>query len=79
VDWSEKPHSWFAAYGPSDPGDTPTIVSCVMFENMGEGVTYAAPVTKKIYEWYVANEAPPSSATDTTATDDTETDDGGGG
>jgi penicillin-binding protein 2 len=49
----DKPHSWFAAYGPGDNGDTATIASCVMFENMGEGVSYAAPVTRKIYDWYV--------------------------
>jgi penicillin-binding protein 2 len=49
----EKPHSWFAAYGPGDERDTATIVSCVMLENMGEGVSYAAPVTRKIYDWYV--------------------------
>jgi penicillin-binding protein 2 len=53
TDWSEKPHSWFAAYGPSDKGDKPTIASCIMIENVGEGVTYAAPITKNVYEWYI--------------------------
>lgn len=48
-----KPHAWFAAYGPSDNGDEATIASCIMIENVGEGVTYAAPITRAVYEWYV--------------------------
>ena len=74
ADWSEKPHSWFAAYGPSDSGDTPEIASVVMFENMGEGVSYAAPVTRNIYQWYVANEA--SSGTKPEEAGDSGADDG---
>jgi penicillin-binding protein 2 len=46
-----KPHSWFAAYGPS--GDTSTIASVVMIESIGEGVAYAAPATRRIYEQYL--------------------------
>lgn len=47
----DRPHSWFAAYAPY-PGDggTADIASIVMVENSGEGVTYAAPVTKIIYQ-----------------------------
>lgn len=45
-----KPHSWFAAFGPY--GNTAEISSIVMVENSGEGVTYAAPITKTIYtDW----------------------------
>jgi penicillin-binding protein 2 len=50
-DGSTKPHSWFAAYGPAD-GEA-TIASVVMFEQVGEGVQFAAPVTKAIYEAYI--------------------------
>lgn len=51
---SSRPHSWFAAYGPYPADGSPaTISSIVMVENVGEGVSYAAPVTKKIYEYYV--------------------------
>jgi penicillin-binding protein 2 len=45
------PHSWFAAYGPA--GEESTIASVVMFEQVGEGVQFAAPVTKAIYEAYI--------------------------
>lgn len=45
-----KPHSWFAAFGPY--GETAEIASIVMVESSGEGVTYAAPITKTIYaDW----------------------------
>ena len=45
-----KPHSWFAAFGPY--GETPTITTIVMIENIGEGGTYAAPATKAIFDAY---------------------------
>jgi penicillin-binding protein 2 len=51
LDRTSTPHSWFAAFGPY--GDESTITSIVMFENAGEGVSYAAPATRKIYDAYV--------------------------
>jgi penicillin-binding protein 2 len=45
-----KPHSWFAAFGPY--GETATVASVVMIENIGEGGKYAAPATKKIFDAY---------------------------
>ena len=52
LDGSDKPHSWFAAYGPGTGKDV-EIASCVMFENVGEGVSYAAPATRKIFEAFL--------------------------
>ena len=52
----KKPHSWFAAFGPY--GEEATIASAVMIENAGEGVAFAAPVTKRIYEAYLASDLP---------------------
>ncbi|MCO5215900.1 MAG: penicillin-binding transpeptidase domain-containing protein [Thermomicrobiales bacterium] len=50
----ERPHSWFAAYAPyPGNGEPAEIASIVMFENTGEGVTFAAPVTKEIYQIYL--------------------------
>jgi penicillin-binding protein 2 len=43
-----KPHSWFAGFGPS--GATAEIASAVMFESAGEGVSFAAPTTRRIYD-----------------------------
>jgi len=54
LDGTNKPHGWFAGYGPGQ-NDEPTIASVVMFENVGEGGTYAAPATRKIYESYIAD------------------------
>ena len=47
----QKPHSWFAAFGPY--GEEATISSIVMVESSGEGVTFAAPRTRTIYEAYL--------------------------
>lgn len=46
-----KPHSWFAAFGPY--GERATIASIVMVESSGEGVSFAAPRTRQIYEAYI--------------------------
>jgi len=53
LDGSEDPHSWFASYGGED-GEA-TIASVVMVENIGEGVSYAAPATRLVYDWYIAS------------------------
>lgn len=47
----QTPHSWFAAFGPY--GEEAAIASIVMVESSGEGVTYAAPRTRVIYEAYL--------------------------
>jgi penicillin-binding protein 2 len=47
----QKPHSWFAAWGPY--GKRATIASIVMVESSGEGIEFAAPRTKAIYEAYL--------------------------
>jgi penicillin-binding protein 2 len=47
----QTPHSWFAAFGPY--GNTATIASIVMIESSGEGITYAAPRTATIYQYYL--------------------------
>lgn len=48
---AQKPHSWFAAFGPY--GERATIASMVMVESSGEGVSFAAPRTRQIYEAYI--------------------------
>jgi penicillin-binding protein 2 len=47
INRAEKPHSWFAAFGPY--GDEAEITSIVMVESSGEGVSFAAPRTRDIY------------------------------
>lgn len=49
-----RPHSWFAAYAPIPSADGPVeISSIVMVENVGEGISYAAPITKVIYQHWL--------------------------
>lgn len=43
------PHAWFIAYAPKD---NPQIVVGVMVENSGDGSAVAAPITRRILEYY---------------------------
>ncbi len=62
---NDTPHSWFVSYGGAD-GEA-TIASATLVENRGEGVTYAAPATRMVYDWYItsdlADRSAPGSAT----------------
>ena len=49
-----KPHSWFAGFGPY--GAEAEIASAVIFESVGEGVSFAAPVTRRIYEAWLQSD-----------------------
>lgn len=58
----DNPHSWFAAFGPY--GDRSTIASVVMVESKGEGVAFAAPATRAIYEAYLKTDLAQVMGTD---------------
>ena len=49
-----KPHSWFAGFGPY--GAQSEIASAVMYESAGEGVSFAAPTTRLIYEAWLQSD-----------------------
>ena len=49
-----KPHSWFAGFGPF--GSEPEIASAVIFESVGEGVSFAAPATRRIYDAWLQSD-----------------------
>ena len=44
-----QPHSWFIAYAPADD---PQIAIVTMVENAGDGSAIAAPLTRRILEYY---------------------------
>jgi len=44
-----KPYAWFTAYVPADD---PQIAITVMYEHIGEGSVYAAPIVRQIIEAY---------------------------
>lgn len=44
-----RTHAWYTSYAPSD---NPQISLTVLVEAGGEGSSVAAPVARKIYEWY---------------------------
>lgn len=45
----DPPHSWFLAYAPAN---NPQIAIVTMIENSGEGSAIAAPITRRILEYY---------------------------
>jgi penicillin-binding protein 2 len=49
-----KPHSWFAGFGPY--GEQAQIASAVMYESAGEGVSFAAPATRRIYDAWLQSD-----------------------
>jgi penicillin-binding protein 2 len=51
---ASKPHSWFAGFGPY--GAQAEIASVVMFESVGEGVSFAAPTTRRIYDTWLQSD-----------------------
>lgn len=44
-----RPHAWFVAYAPADD---PQVAIVVMVENSGDGSAVAAPLTRRILEYY---------------------------
>jgi penicillin-binding protein 2 len=44
-----RPHSWFAAYAPANH---PEIAIAIIVENVGEGSSVAAPLTRQVVEAY---------------------------
>jgi penicillin-binding protein 2 len=43
------PHSWFGSYAPAD---NPEIAIAIIVEKVGEGSTFAAPMTRQVVEAY---------------------------
>lgn len=50
-----KDHSWFVCFAPMDK---PSIAICVMVENAGFGSTVAAPIAKKMTEYFIKGRWP---------------------
>ncbi|HEX6176859.1 MAG TPA: penicillin-binding protein 2 [Thermoanaerobaculia bacterium] len=48
--FKHKDHAWFASYGPSNPGQTPSMVVVVFVEHGGGGGSDAAPLAKLLFE-----------------------------
>lgn len=44
-----QPHSWFVAWAPRD---NPEIIISILIENAGDGSAVAAPITRRILEYY---------------------------
>lgn len=55
-----QPHAWFTVYGPSEMFDGgPEIVVTVIIEHGGEGSYVAAPIARKIFDYWFSSENKP--------------------
>ncbi|HEY5993101.1 MAG TPA: penicillin-binding protein 2 [Gallionellaceae bacterium] len=55
VDERNRDHAWFIAFAPADK---PRIALAVLVENGGHGGTTAAPIARKVFDYYLLNKVP---------------------
>jgi cell division protein FtsI/penicillin-binding protein 2 len=56
-----RPHAWFIAYSPKAD---PEIAITVVVENVGDGSAFAAPITRRILEYYYFGTEPIATVSD---------------
>ncbi|MHB8495151.1 MAG: penicillin-binding protein 2 [Casimicrobiaceae bacterium] len=59
VDERLRDHAWYEAYAPADH---PRIAVAVLVENGGFGAEAAAPIARKVFDFYLLGEAAPGAA-----------------
>jgi penicillin-binding protein 2 len=71
VDERLRDHAWFIAYAPADK---PTIALAVLVENGGFGAQAAAPIARRVLDYYLTGvtAAPPAAVAPAAAAPDTE-------
>jgi penicillin-binding protein 2 len=50
-----RDHAWYIAYAPAD---NPRIALAVLVENGGHGGTTAAPIARKVFDYYLLGKVP---------------------
>ena len=56
LDEYHRDHAWFIAFAPADK---PRIALAVLAENAGHGGSAAAPVARKVFDYYLLGKVPP--------------------
>ncbi len=59
VDERLRDHAWFMAYAPADK---PKIAVAVLVENGGFGAQAAAPIARKVFDYYLLGTTEPGAA-----------------
>ena len=59
LDWKLRDHALFIAFAPLE---NPSIVVAVMVENGGHGGSTAAPIARKVFDYWVTGHTPPGAA-----------------
>jgi penicillin-binding protein 2 len=57
IDERHRDHAWFIAFAPADK---PRIALAVLAENAGHGGSVAAPIARKVVDYYLLGKVPPS-------------------
>ena len=57
----KKDHAWFVCYAPFEK---PKIAMCVLVENSGFGGTYAAPIARKLIQFFLTRKKDPADMLD---------------
>jgi penicillin-binding protein 2 len=71
VDERLRDHAWFEAYAPADH---PRIAVAVLVENGGFGAAAAAPIARKVFDYWLLGEAEPGAAKEMPGASDDEGD-----
>jgi penicillin-binding protein 2 len=71
VDERLRDHAWFMSYAPADH---PKIAVAVLVENGGFGAAAAAPIVRKVFDYYLLGKTEPGAAKDVPGVSDDEGD-----
>ena len=71
VDERLRDHAWYMAYAPAD---RPRIAVAVLVENGGFGAQAAAPIVRKVFDYYLLGEGEPGAALDMPGSGEDESD-----
>jgi penicillin-binding protein 2 len=61
IEEAHRDHALFIAFAPADPGVKPRIALALLVENGGWGAEAAAPIARKVFDYYLLGKLPPQA------------------